>query len=271
VSSPAHVATPDVSAPKEPAMAALAIRQKPEPRRRMDLPLRTMAQTSGVAKKGPAKDAPSGSAALPERLKHSLAATVARPSDNNSNAVISEANRRLAPLDSPPRSGTIAPRPTRRGMPVRELRNVSSVASRARLQRMEEATRSGSVTQQREVNIDRTGLLLLQIHRQTPQDASADAEREANEQPVTEGISCAEYQESTIRKYGERNSRAADEEWGQHRCGGCLRLIARVRYECVWAGECFDVCEGCFTKQNWTYTRPHKAGSGNLGEMDEGE
>jgi hypothetical protein len=268
-SSPAHVATPDVSALKEHAMTALAIREKPEPRRRMDLPLRTMAQTSGVAKKGPSKDAPSRPA-LPERLKHSIAAAVIR-SFGDSDAVNSEVNLRLR-LDSPPRSGTIAPRPTRRGVPVRELRNVASVAARARLQRMEEA-RSSSVAQQREVNIDRTGLLLLQIHRHTPQDASADAERDANRQPVTEGISCEEYLENNRRIFGERNPRADLEvhEWGQYSCGGCRQLIARVRYECVWAGECFDLCEGCFTKQNWTYTRPNRAGSGNVGEMDEGE
>jgi hypothetical protein len=267
VSSPAHVATPDASAPKE-HVTALAIREKPEPRRRMDLPLRTMAQTSGVAKKGPAKDAPSRLAALPERLKHSLAAAVVRSGDNNSNALISEANQRLTP-----RSGTVAPRPTRRGMPVRELQYhpSSAAAARTRLQRTEEATSGSSAAQQREVNIDRTGLLLLQIHRHTPQDAHADAEGEANKQPVTEGISCAEYQEHNIRKYGERNSRAAD-EWEQHSCGGCRELIARVSYECVWVSEWFNLCEDCFTKQHWTYTRPHKAGSGDVGgEMDEGE
>jgi hypothetical protein len=264
--SPAHLTAPDLSAPEEHPMA-LAIREKPKPRR-MNLPLRTMAQTSGITKKGPGKDAPSRPVPA-ERIEYGLA--VAYLGDNI-NAVISEANPRLA-LDSPPRSGTVAPRPTHRMMMAaprvpreRELRYLSSATERD-LDRRRRDPRDPD-----EATVDRTCYLLVQIHRHTlesPEEptltGSADAEMTEYDQPVTEGVSCADYQQHNRRKYND-NSRAnlKAHEWGRHQCDGCRELITSVRYECrsgdrYEGNDCFNLCHCCFLRptitRQYIYTR----------------
>jgi hypothetical protein len=114
--SQANVATLDMSASNEDP-TALAIREKPKPRR-ANLPVRLMSQTSGVAKKQSNK-APS-TPALTERIEHSLA-VVARSGDT-SNVSISEARpsfaREPAPsVEAPPSRTTVVPRRHRGGNP----------------------------------------------------------------------------------------------------------------------------------------------------------
>lgn len=241
--SPENVAMPDVGAPEEHPMA-LAIREKPKPRQ-MNLPVRTMAQTSGIAKKGPGKDAPSRPV-LAERIEHSLA--VAYLGDylgDDSNVVISEANPRLA-LDSPPRGTIVGPYLSHRRMvearrSLAESPSEERPATRALRIDTENATMR-SIAQGKEVSLDRNSVLSQQIYTVIPRGPAA-----ASSATVT------------------------DNEWGQYPCSGCRQLIAGGRYACHWRGERFNLCEACFRKPYIPYKRHQAAGSRIVGEMDEGE
>lgn len=126
--SQANVATLDMSASNENP-TALAIREKPKPRRE-NLPVRLMSQTSSVAKKQSNK-APS-TPALTERIEHSLA-VVARSGDT-SNVSISEARpsfaREPAPsVEAPPSRTTVVPRHHRGGNPRWRAGDASDAAA----------------------------------------------------------------------------------------------------------------------------------------------
>jgi len=183
----ARVAIPDMSASKEHP-TDLAIREKPKSRRVMDLPLRTMAQTSGIAKKVPDKDAPSRPA-LAERIERGLAAVTG--SGDNSNAVISEHNPKLA-LDHPSRKGIVVTRLTYRRTTVvprispESFYEESPAMTALRIDPDEETYRS--MVQGKEVSIDRNCYILLQIHRETPKEPTV-----ASSATAADDVSCMDY------------------------------------------------------------------------------
>jgi hypothetical protein len=193
----ARVAIPDMSASKEHP-TDLAIREKPKSRRVMDLPLRTMAQTSGIAKKVPDKDAPSRPA-LAERIERGLAAVTG--SGDNSNAVISEHNPKLA-LDHPSRKGIVVTRLTYRRTTVvprispESFYEESPAMTALRIDPDEETYRS--MVQGKEVSIDRNCYILLQIHRETPKEPTV-----ASSATAADDVSCMDYQEANRRKHGD--------------------------------------------------------------------
>jgi hypothetical protein len=292
----ANVATLDTSASNEQVMA-LAIRAKPKPRL-MVLPHR-MSQTSGISKNPPNKFPSTPALAQRIEHSLAVAARLGDISNISISEARPSFSREAAPsVEAPPSRTTAAPRKPRGrngangrwragdasdAVPLRtnptfapvlaarqSRKTVAPINPRERNPRFrtlvqshltyqDEAT-SRSTARRGELNIDRNCYLLIQIHRQTPADAtvagsSVDVEMDVDEgegegegeQPVTKDVSYAGYHEDNRRKSGD-NSRAdlKAHQWGKRQCAGCRQRITVVRYECRGSSEDFDLCTYCF-------------------------
>ena len=304
---PPGMQSPAASDPREDS-TALAIREKPKPRR-ANLPVRLMSQTSGVAKKQPSK-APS-TPALAERVEHSLA-VVARSGDT-SNVAISEARpscaREPAPsVEAPPSRTTVAPRnPRGRGPrwragdacdavdskfnPMLVLDPAPTIAAprsrtvvprnpRGRNPRWRAAPGEqpdlidpDEEARRREGAFDRNLYCLNQIHHVTPDATlagSAGAERDEHERRVAESRTCVDIDEENKRRSDDL--RVGVQAGGKgYQCDGCRQLITGNRYECFSLSLAFDLCHDCFLSPNAAMKHRQEAGSRTAQEGREGD